>query len=427
MGPSGAGKSTLLNALAGTLPASSDLALFGRVRFGGRRHRPRIAYVMQRDVFYAHLTVLETLTMAARLRLPRSMSRADVNTRIQDVMRQMGLAKVADTPLGDGLKVGGVSGGERKRVAIAVELLSDPGVVFADEPTTGLDSFQAERVMQVLKQLAEGGRTVVLTIHQPRGSIFDMFDDLTVVSEEGVAYSGPAREAAGTLRARVGGARAQAPVHSDAEYVVDAVAIDTSSAEAADATRARARALVAARDAEARDAEARTPWGEDRPTAPDAREREAPRAGFGQQCRLLLKRSWRQVSRDRATLKVRSMAMINSALVFGAIFWRMGLAQSRIQDRLGLLNTCAINAAMASIMKTVSAFSRERAVVDRERTAGSYDVAPYFMSKCVRLFLAAARAHSPQLRPTSPLMASSLSLSDTCAAALSKGASPKSP
>ena len=221
-------------------------------------------------------------------------------------------------------------------------------------------------------------------------------------------------------------------MHSDAEYVVDAVAIDTSSAEAADATRARARALVAARDAEARDAEARTPWGEEgawrAAAAPDAREREAPRAGFGQQCRLLLKRSWRQVSRDRATLKVRSNAMINSALVFGAIFWRMGLAQSRIQDRLGLLNTCAINAAMASIMKTVSAFSRERAVVDRERTAGSYDVAPYFMSKCVRLFLAAAaRAHSPQLRPTSPRMASSLSLSDTCAAALSKGASPKSP
>ena len=382
-----AGKSTLMNAIAGQVPASKRVVLRGRVLANGvdvREHRPRIAYVQQKDVFYSQLSVRETLAMAARLRLPRAMSEAERQGRVDNVVSRMGLRACLDSPMGDGLKSGGVSGGERKRVAIACELLSDPSVIFADEPTTGLDAFQADKVMGVLKELASSGVTVLVTIHQPRASIFAQLDDLTLVSALGVAYSGPAEAAVKTLRrhldADVGDSSFLGAPLNPAEWVVDAISIDVSDADVEHASQARVRALVNAA------AQAASPLGA---AKKGAAAREASRAfgarmaraGPWTQFRCLFARSLRQVTRDKATIRVRVATLLNSAIVFGMIYWRMGNAQSRIQDRMGLLQVCAINTAMASITKTVTAFTRERAVVSRERVARSYEVGPYFVAK----------------------------------------------
>eukprot|EP01018_Ginkgo_biloba_P029412 Gb_36404 [translate_table: standard] len=99
----------------------------------------------------------------------------------------------ADCIVGDA-KVRGISGGEKKRLSVACELIASPSVIFADEPTTGLDAFQAERVMETLRQLAQEGHIVVCSIHQPRGSIYAKFDDLILLSEGAVVYAGPAQE-----------------------------------------------------------------------------------------------------------------------------------------------------------------------------------------------------------------------------------------
>mgnify|MGYP001319860274 CR=1 FL=1 len=121
--------------------------------------------VLQHDVFYAELTVRETITLSALLRLPQSMPREAKLQRVEDIITELGLRKCADTVVGNDL-LRGVSGGERKRCNIGTELVVDPSLIFLDEPTTGLDAFNAQNVMQTLLALAKAGRTIVCTIHR---------------------------------------------------------------------------------------------------------------------------------------------------------------------------------------------------------------------------------------------------------------------
>lgn len=187
MGASGAGKTTLLNMLAGRLVDQGRAHTSGAILVNGqRRHygsfRRMSAYVLQEDCMFAELTVKETITLSALLRLPRSMPRAEKLRRVADIIAELGLAKCQDTLIGSEL-IRGVSGGEKKRVNIGTELVTDPSLVFLDEPTSGLDSFNAQSVMSTLLKLARTGRTIVATIHQPRSSIFQMFDNLLLLSE----------------------------------------------------------------------------------------------------------------------------------------------------------------------------------------------------------------------------------------------------
>ncbi|CAN0023380.1 unnamed protein product, partial [Sphacelaria rigidula] len=133
--------------------------------------------------------------------------------------------QVADTIVGDE-KTRGISGGEKKRLSIACQLFGTPSLIFCDEPTSGLDSFQAERVMSTLRELAENGHTVVCSIHQPRSSIFRMFDDLLVLSEGQVMFHGPADRAVGYFRSK----GFSMPANTNpGEFAIDVVSIDYTS------------------------------------------------------------------------------------------------------------------------------------------------------------------------------------------------------
>jgi ATP-binding cassette subfamily G (WHITE) protein 2 len=138
-------------------------------------------YVMQDDLLNGRLTVEETLYYTAELRLPSSMSAMEKKQRIEDVMSKLGLSHVRGVIIGDNLKKG-ISGGERKRVCVAMELLTRPRLLFLDEPTSGLDSVTALSLCTLLRDLAHSGQcTVVTTIHQPQTKIFQMFDDLILL------------------------------------------------------------------------------------------------------------------------------------------------------------------------------------------------------------------------------------------------------
>ncbi|KAF9013043.1 ATP-binding cassette sub- G member 2, partial [Haplosporangium bisporale] len=134
------------------------------------------------------LTVLETLMFAAKMRLPRSMSNQEKADRVRIVMQELNLTHIKDTKIG-GAVIRGISGGERRRVTIGIELLSSPSVLLLDEPTTGLSSTDALNVAKVIKDLSSKGRTVILTVHQPRSDIYE-------VSTRKVAYFGRAQLAA---------------------------------------------------------------------------------------------------------------------------------------------------------------------------------------------------------------------------------------
>jgi ABC-type multidrug transport system ATPase subunit len=191
MGASGAGKSTLLDVLA---QRKSTGTTAGDITYNGTTEMVPFAYVMQDDVHIGTLTVRESVYFAAELRLSMHMSAAAKATRVEKIIDMLGLRKVADSQLGS-QTVRGVSGGELKRVSIAVEIVHLPGLMFLDEPTTGLDSSISHEVMSAVRNLANQNRTVVCTIHQPSEDTFALFDTLLLLAEGRVVYFGSAQAA----------------------------------------------------------------------------------------------------------------------------------------------------------------------------------------------------------------------------------------
>ena len=163
----------------------------GRVLVGGldlhdhfELFRGRIGFVPQDDILHADLTVWQALWYAARLRLPSDTSAAEITTRLQAVIATLGLEGTEQTRVGDQRKRG-VSGGQRKRVNLAMELLTDPPILVLDEPTSGLSSTDALAVIQLLRSLADQGKTIIVTIHQPSVDAFCLFDAVAVIARDG--------------------------------------------------------------------------------------------------------------------------------------------------------------------------------------------------------------------------------------------------
>lgn len=151
------------------------------------------SYVRQDDNFLlSHLTVRETLQYAAELRMEGSLTKQQKHSKVEDIIDLLGLRDCADVIIGSSA-VKGCSGGQRRRVSIGIQLVTEPACLFLDEPTTGLDALTAKAVVLTLKQIAASGRTVVCTIHQPRADIWHVFDNVVLLVTGGcAAYSGRA-------------------------------------------------------------------------------------------------------------------------------------------------------------------------------------------------------------------------------------------
>jgi ABC-type multidrug transport system ATPase subunit len=190
VGPSGAGKSTLLGALTGFRPAGG-----GAVQYDGRdlyenysELRHRIGFVPQDDILHTPLTVRRALNYAARLRFPQDVSAQERNQRIEEVLGELGLAAHADQ------RIDSLSGGQRKRTSVALELLTKPSLLFLDEPTSGLDPGYEKSVMQTLRGLANDGRSVVVVTHNT--AQLNMCDRVLILAPGGrLAYFGPPQQA----------------------------------------------------------------------------------------------------------------------------------------------------------------------------------------------------------------------------------------
>ncbi|KAL0724861.1 hypothetical protein Bca4012_039460 [Brassica carinata] len=190
LGASGAGKSTLIDALAGRVSnLRGTVALNGEKILQTRLLKVISAYVMQDDLLFPMLTVRETLMFASEFRLPRSLSKSKKTERVETLIDQLGLRNAADTIIGDeGHR--GVSGGERRRVSIGIDIIHDPIVLFLDEPTSGLDSTNAFMVVQVLRRIARSGSIVIMSIHQPSARVIDLLDRLIILSRGKSVFNG---------------------------------------------------------------------------------------------------------------------------------------------------------------------------------------------------------------------------------------------
>ena len=189
LGPSGAGKSTLMDSLNGMRPASSGQVLVNNLDLYQHLEslKQSIGYVPQDDIIHRELTVYSTLYYVARLRLSRDISTREINQIVGEVMDVTGLSERRDVPISQ------LSGGQRKRVSIAVELITKPSVIFLDEPTSGLDPATEEKVMKLFRQIAESGRTVILTTHAMEN--VKLFDKLVLLMRGKLVFYGKPDEA----------------------------------------------------------------------------------------------------------------------------------------------------------------------------------------------------------------------------------------
>ena len=370
MGPSGSGKTTLLNALACRLDKSTRWS--GELRLNGQKYsmhdlKMHAGYVMQDDLLNGNLTVLETLRYTAELRLPRSVAAEEREERVQAVMDQMGLTRVKDVIVGTPVKKG-VSGGERKRLCVAMELLTRPLLLFLDEPTSGLDSVTALSLCRTLRDLANSRScTVVCTIHQPQSKIFKLFQKLILLKAGNIVYHGPAENALHYFE----GLGYKCPAYENpADYFLDV--ITPSAHDSAEDLAAKDEKLMGGA---AHRAEVDLNAGSERPLKP----RET--TPWLHQFKVLFRRTMQDALRKRSLLVTQMLQTIVMAVLIGTVFLRIGTSETSTVRRQPVLFFCCINQGMFGALMVINSFPQERMLVLRERASGMYYISAYYLAK----------------------------------------------
>ena len=365
MGPSGSGKTTLLNALACRLDKSTKCS--GELRLNGQKYsmhdlKMHAGYVMQDDLLNGNLTVLETLRYTAELRLPRSVAAEEREARVQAVMDQMGLTRVKDVIVGTPVKKG-VSGGERKRLCVAMELLTRPLLLFLDEPTSGLDSVTALSLCRTLRDLANSRScTVVCTIHQPQSKIFKLFQKLILLKSGNIVYHGPAENALHYFE----GLGYKCPAYENpADYFLDV--ITPSAHDSVEDLIAKDEKLMGSG---VHKPEVDLNAGSERPLKP----RET--TPWVHQFRVLFRRTMQDALRKRSLLVTQMLQTIVMAVLIGTVFLRIGTSETSTVRRQPVLFFCCINQGMFGALMVINSFPQERMLVLRERASGMYYTSP---------------------------------------------------
>ncbi|KAF5023394.1 hypothetical protein F66182_4551 [Fusarium sp. NRRL 66182] len=377
IGGSGSGKTTLLNTVAERV-LSPRLSQKGIATFNGQVgvHSVRHAYVMQQDILLPTLTVRETLKYSADLRLPPSTTAEERKRVVEEVILELGLKECADTRIGNS-QHHGCSGGEKRRTSIGVQLLANPSVLFLDEPTTGLDATSAYQLVRTLKTLAQKGRTIITTIHQPRSEIWDLFDNLIVLTKGKPVYSGAIKDSVPWF----GGLGFQLPPFvNPAEFIIDIAAVDNRTPELEEETTAKVERLKNAWNQESM--KRYPPPDMSLDTSQRRRKKEAEKhAGFFRQLTVLTDRTLKVTYRDPLGMTACIMEAIFMGLVCGYLFYDLGRDQAGIRSRQGGLYTAAgLQGYLILIFETYR-LTIDIPAFDRESSENCVDALPFILSR----------------------------------------------
>ncbi|KPA81256.1 putative ATP-binding cassette protein [Leptomonas pyrrhocoris] len=433
LGPSGAGKTTLLDILA-QRKTSKMGRRSGEICVNGApidpiRFRRESGYVQQDDLTHSYVTVEEAVRFSATLRTPPTVSPDELDERVTRVLKQLGIYNVRHRCIGSAL-VRGVSGGERKRCAVAAEMVTSPAILFLDEPTTGLDTFTAMHLLLLLRSLAQTGVAVIFSIHQPRSRIYEVFDRVLLLNSVGeVAFFGPAAQAL-SFFVEIG-LPCTYP-SNPADYLLDAVSTPPADEEqwplrdsevavaehhsnsggtqhlsppVAPGEKGRWANVVSSSPTQGRDiaaafASLRLPGVlqqirelqcEFRVVVPPrissaTVENEKAGAyfrGWGTQVRCIALRYLRNRRRDPVATYVSISSAIIFAFLTGTIYYQVGTTQDSIRSRMGVLFFIMMISTFSSL-GSLEMFLVDRAIYAREHRSGMYSTSAYYVGKVIQ-------------------------------------------
>lgn len=382
LGNSGSGKTTLLDAISGRI--GNDGTLLGEVFVNGRKlkreeYQDCFSYVLQSDTLLSYLTVEETLTYTAQLALRKHSAEA-IKKKVSAVMAELSLTHVAHSVIG-GRVFPGISGGERRRVSIASQLLQDPRVILLDEPTTGLDSMTANQIVVLLAELARRNRIVIVTIHQPRSELFRVFSRIAIMSRGELVFCGQPQEMVDFF-SQCG---YECPEYCNPfDIYVDFTSVDTRNSEREAATFSRMHEITSSYQ---RSAIYQSMLGKteqslqraDKPAIP-FKSKESPNGAV--KLEVLLRRTLRNLSRDRMGVLMR----LSQNLIYGLFvaFFVMRLdddvSKGAVQDRIGIIYQSIGASPYTGMLNAVALFPALRAISDQESQDGLYSKWQMFLA-----------------------------------------------
>ncbi|KAK1802730.1 hypothetical protein P4O66_021264, partial [Electrophorus voltai] len=385
MGATGSGKTSLLDVIAGRKDPrglrSGQVLVDSKVVTSELRLLS--AYVIQDDILMGTLTVRENLMFSANLRLPRQCySMEGKKKKVVSIIQELSLQDCADTKIGTEF-LRGVSGGERKRCSIGMELITSPSLLFLDEPTTGLDSNTANSIMSLLHRLSRNGRTIIFSIHQPRYSIFKLFDYLTLLHKGESVYAGPADEAVQYFLDL--GYECEA-FNNPADFFMDITHGQLSpqvQTEFVPDSRAEKSLAELYRDSQYCTNVTEELNNITEPANFAGRAKSAPSyvTPFFYQLKVVCWRTALNLMRNPQTSYAQSMLNILFALLVGLIYFQMPhTLPEALQNRNGAFFFLIINMVFGNL-SAVELFINERALFVHENSGGYYRTSVYFLSK----------------------------------------------
>ncbi|XP_011865692.1 PREDICTED: ATP-binding cassette sub-family G member 4 isoform X2 [Vollenhovia emeryi] len=371
MGPSGAGKSTLLDVLSGFRTTGVDGVIYvnGRVRHLND-FRKCSAYITQEDRLEPLLTVIENMRVAADLKLPSSTPQHKKEMIIEDILSTLGLYEHMYT------KTGQLSGGQKKRLSIALELVNNPTVMFLDEPTTGLDSSSCTHVVNLLKILARQGRTIVCTIHQPSASLFQLFDQVYVLTNGDCLYQGSTSNLVPYLEYM----KLPCPMyHNPADYIIELACGEYGDDKINTLITGsqNGRNLQWFDNPEAlRDAKTLRAAHPLKDVSKESRGLHA--TNLTHQIKILLRRGYIMCKRDTTLTHLRIGVNIIVGIMLGCVFMRSGADGSRVLDNYNLLFSILIHHMMTTMMLTVVTFPMQMSILVKEHFNRWYSLKAFY-------------------------------------------------
>ncbi|XP_075421669.1 broad substrate specificity ATP-binding cassette transporter ABCG2 isoform X2 [Ascaphus truei] len=395
LGPTGSGKSSLLDVLAAR---KDPRGLYGTVLVDGKPQPANFkctsGYVVQDDVVMGTLTVRENLQFSAALRLPKTLRQKEKDDRISQIIKELGLTKVADSKVGTQM-IRGVSGGERKRTNIGMELITDPAILFLDEPTTGLDASTANAVLLLLKKMSRQGKTIIFSIHQPRYSIFRLFDCLTLLAGGRMLYHGPAQNA---LEYFTGLGYVCESHNNPADFFLDIINGDSTAValnkleevdldaierpDSGDKTVVEKLAEQFCSTSYYQETRAELEkLSPDKKVKVNFFSRQITyNTPFFHQLKWVSKRTFKNLLGNPQASIAQVMVTLVLSLIVGAIFFGVQNDASGIQNRVGSLFFLTTNQCFSSV-SAIELFIVEKKIFIHEYISGYYSLSVYFISK----------------------------------------------